>query len=163
MQPQLASLVGHSFRQDVETGFHFCLAARETGFEESESVAPLTGLIADERKTLDSFEQRINDKHFAGGADRDGARRLSKLPPKAAGLGEPDVPRSRKRLSERFQSASLEEIGGPGLDVGLFGEPCRNERVGLRRRFGARNDQEEGDENPMPHHFFALPLTDFVT
>src|SRR4051812_2552992 len=57
---------------------------------------------------------------------------MAKLPTKAIWLGKPYMTAGGQRLSEGFEGTGLKEIGGPGLDIGLRGEPG-GERGGAGR------------------------------
>ena len=148
MKHDLAGVVGDGLALDIELPPQIGFGAWKAGFEQFHHVAPRPWSIGGERIAFDFLEEGIDQQHFLLGMDCDHFRRVAQFPTKAVGFGKPDVTRGRERLGKRFEDAGLEEIGGPGLDVGLFGEPGGDERIGLRDRrggLGAGDAQREKD------------------
>src|SRR5580765_6219207 len=113
---------------------------------------PGARLIARQWKTLDSFQNWIDDKHFVRRTNSNSAGRVAKFPTETIRFSKPDVASCGKGLSERFQRAGLDELSGPGFNIRLPGEPGRKERIGLCQRVGVGSCQQGKNEKPRPHH-----------
>src|SRR5207302_8827608 len=94
----------------------FALAARETGFEQGEGVAPLAGLFAGERILFRALQLRVNDQHLPGLPHGNGLWWVAEFPAKTVRGSEPDMSGRRERLGQRFQRPGLNDFRGPGLD-----------------------------------------------
>lgn len=117
--------------EESESGFEFCLAARKPGFDQGQSVAPGSTATIVDRVLFSAFQTGIEDPHLIGLPDRDGLRRIAKLPSEQVGSGEPDTPSGGDGVGEGLEGTGLDDVSGPGVEVGLGPEPGSDDVVGL--------------------------------
>jgi hypothetical protein len=143
-------LVGAGFDiEEAESGDQFGCAAGESGFDQGEGIAPGPVGRVLQGESFHPIQARVDDEHAVGLTDGDRLRRIAKFPTEPVRGGEPDAAGGGEGLDEGLEGAGLDDIGGPGLEVGLGTEPSVDDRVviGRRRwgRVGERDREGEGE------------------
>ena len=75
LKRQLPRTVGFDKRHDAEARVQVGAAARETGFQQRQHIAPLAAFVTAQWILLGALEHWIDDEHLIGLAQSDGLRR----------------------------------------------------------------------------------------
>ena len=122
--------VGFGRAQNFELIFEIGAGTGEAGLEQGEGVLPFVAAGIFEIIFLGALKVGIEDEHGVGVANGDGLV-FAEFPTEILRGGEPDLAGGDERLGKGFEVASLDEFGGPGLDVGLVGEPAGDDAGGV--------------------------------
>lgn len=146
LQREMVGAVGFGEREDMVFGIEFIAAAREAGIQEREGGAKLGRGIVAHRIEFGAFKVGIDDIHLVVMADGHGLGRVAEFPAEIVGHGKRDVAVADEGLGQGFERAGLDEVGGPGLDFLLGGEPGVEDGIGIGGAEGLEGEKDGQEE-----------------